>query len=75
MVSRISLGKNGKDEIYIKQPYMFKNKNQPDKVCRLCTTPYGLKQSNYLWNNKLDKYFKEFGFKQGKFDNYIYITV
>lgn len=44
-----------------------------NKVCRLCKTLYGLKQSAKVWNQKLNDVFKRLRFKQADADQYLYV--
>ena len=60
------------DDIYMKQPEGFRNKDQPEKVCKLKKSIYGLKQSARCWNEKIDAYLKSSGYKQSSADPCIY---
>jgi hypothetical protein len=50
------------EEIYMKQPEGF-HIGSSTKVCRLCKSLYGLKQSARQWNKKLHSVLTELGFK------------
>lgn len=56
--------------IYMEQPQGFKVNN--NLVCKLNKALYGLKQSSRVWNMKLDKALKQFGFKQSILDPCLY---
>jgi hypothetical protein len=42
-------------EIYMKQPVGYEDEANPDKVCRLVKSLYGLKQVPLCWNNEIDQ--------------------
>ena len=65
---------NGKleEEIFMKQPPGFVDKNHPQKVCKLNSSLYGLKQSARCWNLVIDKYFKSKNFVQNQADPCVY---
>jgi hypothetical protein len=42
----------------------FQLSDNPDFVCKLKKALYGLKQAPCAWYYKLDKYFKDKGFKR-----------
>ena len=56
----------------MKQPEGFVSKQHPNKVCKLNKSLYGLKQSARCWNEKIDRYLKSAGYKQGEADPCIY---
>lgn len=60
------------EEIYMKQPEGF-HIGGPGKVCRLCKSLYGLKQSARQWNKKLHSVLTELGFTCIKSDCSVYI--
>jgi hypothetical protein len=60
------------EEIFMKQPPGFISDKQPDHVCRLKRSLYGLKQAARSWNQKLTSLLVEFGFVQGKADSCLY---
>ena len=47
------------EEIFMKQPEGFVDKDQPDLVCKLKKSLYGLKQSARCWNKTIDEYLKK----------------
>ena len=52
-----------KEEIYMEQPPGFVSDSQPDHVCRLIRSIYGLKQSPFNWNEEATDYIvKDMGF-------------
>jgi hypothetical protein len=51
------------DEIYMKQPEGYRSKENPDYVCKLKKSLYGLKQSARCWNFTLDSFLKSSGYK------------
>jgi hypothetical protein len=60
------------EEIFMRQPVGFEDKNHPEKVCRLNTSLYGLKQSARCWNLVIDSYLKSEHFKQNAADPCVY---
>ena len=65
---------NGKleEEIFMKQPEGYVDEKHPEKVCRLNSSLYGLKQSARCWNKMMDTYLKESGYQQSTADPCIY---
>lgn len=61
------------EEVYMLQPEMFEEKNNPRKVCKLKKALYGLKQAGREWNSKLDQVLKRIGFKPCNSDTCVYI--
>ncbi|KAJ9556974.1 hypothetical protein OSB04_011588 [Centaurea solstitialis] len=55
---------NGKltKDVYMEQPEGFEDPKNPDKVCKLLKSIYGLKQASRSWNLHFDERIKEFGF-------------
>ena len=60
------------NEIFMKQPEGYTDKKQPDKVCKLRKSIYGLKQSARCWNMTIDRYLKESHYIQSTADPCIY---
>jgi len=60
------------EEIFMKQPDGFKDKDRPDMVCKLRKSLYGLKQSARCWNKTIDEFLKESGYIQNDADPCIY---
>ena len=61
------------EEIYLKQPDGFIDKDQPDHVCKLKKSIYGLKQAARCWNNSIDSYLLANGYEKSTADPCIYI--
>jgi hypothetical protein len=61
------------EEIYLKQPDGFVDKDRPDHVCKLRKSIYGLKQAARCWNNSIDGYLQANGYKKTTADLCIYI--
>ncbi|KAJ9545069.1 hypothetical protein OSB04_024776 [Centaurea solstitialis] len=65
---------NGKltEDVYMQQPEGFVDPNNPDKVCKLLKSIYGLKQASRSWNLHFDERIKEFGFAKSEFEPCVY---
>ena len=63
------------NEIYMKQPEGYIDITQPDKVCKLRKSLYGLKQSARCWNVTIDRSLKESGYVQSTADPCIYTKI
>ncbi|KAJ9557034.1 hypothetical protein OSB04_011648 [Centaurea solstitialis] len=65
---------NGKltEDIYMEQPQGFEDPKNPNKVCKLLKSIYGLKQASRSWNLHFDERIKEFGFAKGEFEPCVY---
>jgi len=61
------------EEIYLKQPDGFVDKDRPDHVCKLKKSIYGLKQATRCWNNSIDGFLLGNGYKKSTADSCIYI--
>ncbi|KAJ9556642.1 hypothetical protein OSB04_011256 [Centaurea solstitialis] len=61
---------NGKltEDVYMEQPEGFKDPKNPNKVCKLLKSIYGLKQASRSWNLHFDERIKEFGFAKSEFE-------
>jgi hypothetical protein len=55
---------NIEEELYMVQPKGFVDPKDPDKVCKLQRSIYGLKQASRSWNLCFDEVIKGFGFVQ-----------
>lgn len=67
------LNGNIKEEVYMKQPLMFEDKDRPNAVCRLRKTLYGLKQAGREWNKRINDILIEMGFVRCKSDTCVYV--
>ncbi|KAJ9558211.1 hypothetical protein OSB04_012825 [Centaurea solstitialis] len=65
---------NGKltEDVYMEQPEGFEDPKNPNKVCKLLKSIYGLKQASRSWNLHFDERIKEFGFAKSKFEPCVY---
>ena len=50
------------EDVDMKQPEGFVDAKNPNKVCKLQISIYGLKQASRSWNLHFDEIVKEFGF-------------
>ena len=60
------------NEIYMKQPEEYVNKEHPNYVCKLNKSLYGLEQAAWCWNLTVDKFLKSEGYNQSPADH-VYI--
>ncbi|KAJ9558659.1 hypothetical protein OSB04_013273 [Centaurea solstitialis] len=65
---------NGKltEDVYMEQPEGFEDPKNPNKVCKLLKSIYGLKQASRSWNLQFDERIKEFGFAKSEFEPCVY---
>ncbi|KAJ9566645.1 hypothetical protein OSB04_002611 [Centaurea solstitialis] len=65
---------NGKliEDVYMEHPEGFEDPKNPNKVCKLLKSIYGLKQASRSWNFHFDERIKEFGFAKSKFEPCVY---
>ncbi|KAJ9566729.1 hypothetical protein OSB04_002695 [Centaurea solstitialis] len=65
---------NGKltEDVYMEQPEGFIDPKNPNKVCKLLKSIYGLKQASRSWNLHFDERIKEFGFTKSEFEPCVY---
>ena len=61
------------EEIYMKQPDGYTDEENPNHVCKLKKSLYGLKQAACCWNSAIDGYLKSDGYKQVGADPCLYI--
>lgn len=61
------------EDIYMKQPSGFEDRDFPDYVCKLNKSLYGLKQSPRCWNTKFVNFLNQFKFKQLKSDPCVFL--
>ncbi|KAG7633109.1 Reverse transcriptase RNA-dependent DNA polymerase [Arabidopsis suecica] len=60
------------EDIYMAQPEGFEDKKNPEKVCYLKRSLYGLKQCPRQWNLRFDEFMKGIGFERSAFDSCVY---
>ena len=60
------------EEVYMEQPPGFFVQGEPDKVCRLRRSLYGLKQSPRAWFGKFNTVVLEFGMVQSSIDHSVF---
>ncbi|KAJ9553326.1 hypothetical protein OSB04_017371 [Centaurea solstitialis] len=65
---------NGKltEDVYMEQLEGFEDPKNPNKVCKLLRSIYGLKQASRSWNLHFDERIKEFGFAKSEFEPCVY---
>ncbi|KAJ9547558.1 hypothetical protein OSB04_020101 [Centaurea solstitialis] len=65
---------NGKltEDVYMEQPVGFEDPKNPNKVCKLLKSIYGLKQASRSWNLHFDERIKEFCFTKSEFEPCVY---
>ncbi|KAJ9538397.1 hypothetical protein OSB04_031130 [Centaurea solstitialis] len=65
---------NGKltEDVYMQQPEGFVDPKNPNKVCKLLKSIYGLKLASRSWNLHFDERIKEFGFAKSEFEPCVY---
>ena len=61
------------EEIFMKQPPMFEESEEEDKVCQLLKPIYGLKQSSRCWNKKFHTTATKLGFQRTRSDYCVYV--
>ena len=61
------------EEVYMKQPPGFVNKNSPLHVCKLDKALYGLKQAPRAWYSRLSQKLQTLGFVPSKSDTSLFI--
>ncbi|KAJ9544603.1 hypothetical protein OSB04_024310 [Centaurea solstitialis] len=68
---------NGKltEDVYMEQPEGFEDPKNPNKVCKLLKSFYGLKQASRSWNLHFDERIKEFGFAKSEFEPCVFVKV
>lgn len=66
------LNGNLHEDVYMKQPEGYLDSNNSSKVCKLKRAIYGLKQASRVWNQRVDIFFIELGFKKSDFEPCLY---
>lgn len=61
------------EEVYMKQPPGFEDKNKPFHICRLDRSLYGLKQAPRAWYSRLSSKLQTLGFIPSKSDTSLFI--
>jgi hypothetical protein len=61
------------EEIYMEQPEGFVEEGQEDLVCKVNKALYGLRQSQRVWNKRINKSLVSKGFKRSHADPSLYI--
>ena len=72
-VKTTSLNGNIDADVYMEQPESFIDTNDPDKVCKLRKSIYGLKQSARCWNKTIDIFLKKSNYTACEADPCIYV--
>ncbi|GJT35979.1 retrotransposon protein, putative, ty1-copia subclass [Tanacetum coccineum] len=57
----------------MEQPKGFVNPKYPNRVCKLKSSIYGLKQASRQWNKRFDDEIKKFGFTQNRNEPCVYL--
>ena len=63
-----------KEEVFMEQAQGFKDKINPNYVCKLKRGLYGLKQSPRIWFERLGNYLKSMNFKQSCGDASVFMN-
>ncbi|KAD6795333.1 hypothetical protein E3N88_06229 [Mikania micrantha] len=61
------------EDVYMAQPEGFVDPKNPNKVCKLKKSIYGLKQAYRSWNLRFDEKIKEFGFLKNEDEPCVYM--
>jgi hypothetical protein len=59
--------------VYCSHPIGFVDPTQPDRVCLLNMSLYGLKQTPRAWYSRLAKYITSLGFVEAKSDSSLFV--
>lgn len=71
-ISNAYLNSDLEEDVYLKQPKNYVDKENPGKVLKLQKAIYGLKQSERLWNDALNEVLQNMGFKRSKNEACLY---
>jgi hypothetical protein len=63
------------EEVYMEQPQGFRDKDNPDFVCRLHKAIYGLKQAPRAWFTRLSTFLLDLGFHASLVDTSLFIFI
>jgi hypothetical protein len=63
---------NFEEDVYMRQPSRYEDKNMPNYVCKLDKALYGLKQAPRACYSKLGEKLYNFGFKSSKVDTSLF---
>jgi hypothetical protein len=63
---------NFEEDVYMRQPPRYEDKNMPNYVCKLDKALYGLKQAPRACYSKLGEKLYDFGFKSSKVDTSLF---
>ena len=62
------------DDIYMRQPNGYVDRDKPDYACKLKKSIYGLKHAARCWNTAIDGFLKSNGSKMTGADSCLYVT-
>ena len=60
------------EEVFMRQPPGYENKNMPHHVCKLDKALYGLKQAPRAWYSRLSTHLQQLGFTPSKADTSLF---
>lgn len=61
------------EEVFMRQPPVFKDNTQPNHICRLSKAIYGLKHGQRAWHTRLTLVLSKFGFIASTADSFLFI--
>lgn len=74
-VNNAFLNEELQENVYMRQPQGFEDKNQPTHVCKLHKALYWLKQAPKAWFDKLKESLLLWGFNHNKYDSSLFYLV
>ena len=74
-VERTFLNGNLREDVYMTQPEGFVDPKYPNRMCKLQSSIYGLKQASRSWDLHFDEAVKEFGFMKNEDEPCVYKKV